>query len=158
VEDFLRLAEKVARSAHEGQSDKGGNPYIDHPQRVAQMVEGDDAKQVAWLHDVIEDTSVTSADLLKMGFSHEVVGAVLLLTKRRGTILSDYYAAIRENALALTVKTADIADNMSPERHSVLPAAESQRLLAKYTHALEALGVSREDLPAIGEQMDWRLR
>lgn len=158
MDDLLELAERVARSAHEGQIDKGGQPYIGHPQRVAQMVAGNEAKQVAWLHDVIEDTTVTSADLLELGFSSEVVDAVVLLSKRKGTILSEYYAAIRENALALTIKTADIADNLSPERHSVLSPAESQRLQAKYAHALEALGVSREDLPTIGEQVDWGLR
>lgn len=34
----------IATRAHEGQVDKGGHPYINHPIAVAEMVTGEDAK------------------------------------------------------------------------------------------------------------------
>ena len=68
----LRLAESVATEAHRGQKRK--NPklefwdredYINHPRRVSENVETDLEKAVAWLHDVIEDTTVTLDQLLQ---------------------------------------------------------------------------------------------
>ncbi len=50
------LAQSIAAAAHKGQVDKAGKPYIEHPAHVAASVQGDAAKAVAWLHDVVEDT------------------------------------------------------------------------------------------------------
>ena len=47
------------QKADEGQVDKGGNPYIEHPLAVADRVVKPEAKVVALLHDVLEDTRVT---------------------------------------------------------------------------------------------------
>ena len=55
---MILLALQIAAAAHKGQKDKGGNDYINHPLRVAELVEGEEEKW--WhLHDVIEDTRVT---------------------------------------------------------------------------------------------------
>lgn len=59
------LAQSIAAAAHKGQVDKAGKPYIEHPAHVAASVQGDAAKAVAWLHDVVEDTPLTFADLRK---------------------------------------------------------------------------------------------
>ena len=48
----LELAKEIATRAHDGQVDRGGHPYINHPQSVAGMVDGEKEKIVAWLHDV----------------------------------------------------------------------------------------------------------
>ena len=53
---MLGLAIKIAVNAHEGQTDKGGNPYILHPLRVMMSVESESEKIVAILHDVVEDS------------------------------------------------------------------------------------------------------
>jgi ADP-ribosyl-[dinitrogen reductase] hydrolase len=58
-------ARELATTAHAGQVDKVGAPYIEHPARVAGRVraagDGEDAEVVAWLHDVVEDTEITLA-------------------------------------------------------------------------------------------------
>lgn len=41
---------------------KAGEPYIGHLAHVAASVEGDKAKTVAWLHDVVEDTDTAFDD------------------------------------------------------------------------------------------------
>ena len=57
---IAELAEQIPTTAHAGQVDKAGRPYIAHPARMA----GDEhAVAAAWLHDVVEDTEVTLTDL-----------------------------------------------------------------------------------------------
>ncbi len=133
-------AETIARAAHAGQVDKTGAPYIDHPRRVAARVEADEAQAVAWLHDVVEDTTVTLDELAEQ-FPASVVEAVDVLTRRDGDG-DGYYVRVRANPLALVVKLADIADNTDPARQAALDAATRQRLGLKYAHAREMLGCS----------------
>lgn len=70
-------------------------------------------KIVAWLHDVIEDTTVTAKDLLERGFSQRIVDAVVLLTKTEGYDYIEYMRAIKLNALARVVKIADMRSNLA---------------------------------------------
>jgi (p)ppGpp synthase/HD superfamily hydrolase len=131
-------AETIARAAHAGQVDKTGAPYIDHPRRVAARVEADEARAVAWLHDVVEDTAVTLDDLAAQ-FPAEVVQAVRVLTRRDDDRGEEYYRRVRANPLALAVKLADIADNTDPARQADLDPATRRRLAAKYRHARAVL-------------------
>lgn len=72
----VELARQIATTAHAGQTDKAGRPYIDHPRRVASRLVDLQEQAAAWLHDVIEDTGVTAVDLLKAGIDDAVVQAV----------------------------------------------------------------------------------
>ena len=49
--------------AHKGQKDKAGRVYIFHPLAVSFGVKTKDAKIVALLHDVLEDSNYTIEDL-----------------------------------------------------------------------------------------------
>lgn len=61
---FRPRRRSIIAAAHRGQVDKAGQPYITHPARVAARVAGDEnAVAAAWLHDVVEDTGLTLADL-----------------------------------------------------------------------------------------------
>ena len=51
----LQKAISIAVEAHEGQVDKGGNPYILHPLRVMMSLRTIDEMIVGVLHDVVED-------------------------------------------------------------------------------------------------------
>ncbi len=132
-------AEAIARVAHAGQVDKSGQPYIDHPARVAARVRGDELLEaIAWLHDVVEDTDVQLVDL-QAEFPLEVVDAVDAITHRPGEPRADYYARVGRNPLARQVKDADIDDNTDPARTALLDDATRSRLAAKYAAAREAL-------------------
>jgi (p)ppGpp synthase/HD superfamily hydrolase len=136
---------QLARRAHEGQLDKGGRPYIGHPLRVMGRLTGNRERMVAVLHDVIEDTPVTAADLTTAGCPPDVVTAVIAISKLPGEDQNAYLTRVAANPLALTVKRADIADNMSPDRMGRLDAPTQARLTAKYTaalHLLDELGPS----------------
>ena len=113
---FAKEALAFAVEAHKGQKDKGKKPYIYHPIYVAEHVEGDIAKSVAYLHDVVEDTKYTLEDLRNAGFSDEIVDAVDVLTKREGMSYEKYIEKVAKNPLATTVKLADLEHNSQISR------------------------------------------
>jgi len=131
---------QVARRAHEGQLDKSGRPYIAHPLRVMGALRGEHERMAAVLHDVVEDTTVTLADLTDAGCPAEVLAAVAAVSKQPGEDQGAYLARVAANPIALAVKRADLADNLSPDRLSRLDAATRDRLRAKYESALRQLG------------------
>ncbi|HWM02515.1 MAG TPA: HD domain-containing protein [Actinophytocola sp.] len=133
---------QVARRAHEGQLDKSGRPYIAHPLRVMGMVTGTHQRMTAVLHDVVEDTDVTLDDLVAAGCPDEVLAAVAAISKRPGEPQSDYLTRVLADPIALVVKRADIADNMSPDRMGRLDAETQERLRTKYEAALRRLDES----------------
>jgi (p)ppGpp synthase/HD superfamily hydrolase len=112
---LVEHAAQLARHAHEGQFRRDGvTPYIRHAEAVASRL-GDDpvAQAVAWLHDVLEDTPTTEADLRRHGVTEEVIAAVALLTKREGLAYESYLAAVKANPLARRVKIADMLSNLA---------------------------------------------
>lgn len=144
--DLVFMAERIARRAHEGQLDKAGARYIDHPRRVAEraaILAGpllrDDAEAAAWLHDVVEDCDVSLDDLVDAGIPPTVLRAVTLVTKTPGQSPEHYFTVIRGDRLARIVKTADLIDNTNPERVRALDPETRDRLAVKYSRALQLL-------------------
>ena len=113
--NMLEKARKIATKAHSSQKRWGGDPYITHPERVAEKVKilGIQTEAVAWLHDVVEDTEVTIEDLRNEGFPQAVLSAVEALTHRGGESYAEYIKRISNNSIASHVKIADLEDNMS---------------------------------------------
>jgi guanosine-3',5'-bis(diphosphate) 3'-pyrophosphohydrolase len=130
----LVLAIKIATEAHVGQTrfDKV-TPYITHPLRVADMFSTElvGLKEIAVLHDVLEDTDVTAQDLLKQGVSPWVVTAVVALTKLPGEDYMVYLARVKSNMQATQVKVRDILDNLSD--------SPTPNMVKKYASALKFL-------------------
>lgn len=135
-------ARLMATRAHACQSDKASLAYIEHPRRVVgHLVAPSPAEAtVAWLHDVVEDTGVT-LDEVEQEFGTQVAAAVDAMSHRVGEPILADYDRVKANPLALTVKTADLADNTDPERLRLLAPALRDRLEAKYARAREALGI-----------------
>ncbi len=124
----LEKAIEIAASAHAGQVDKSGQPYILHPLKVMLRVHTEYERMAAVLHDVVEDTNITLSALIKMGFPQQVIDAVAALTKLPGE--SRIQAATRAagNAIALPVKLADNAENMDLSRIAQPTAKDYARL------------------------------
>ncbi|GAA3437366.1 HD domain-containing protein [Kutzneria kofuensis] len=140
VSDFsVADAVRIATEAHDGQLDKSGKPYIGHPVRVMNRVDGEYERMAAVLHDVIEDTPVTADDLRAAGCPERVVTAVVALSHRPGEPQAEYLARVAVDPIAVVVKHADIADNMSPVRFAALDEATQARLRVKYDTALRLL-------------------
>ena len=111
-------AMKLAYTAHHGQTDTGGLPYIFHPFHLAEQMTDEITVCVALLHDVVEDTPVTLEELEKE-FPKEVTEALRLLTHEEGTDYFDYVRAIRENPVAKAVKLARIPASETRRRETV---------------------------------------
>ena len=112
----LERAIEIAATAHAGQIDKAGQPYILHPLRVMLRVSTGHERIAAVLHDVVEDTPVTLAQLTEAGFPVEVVEAIEALTKRPGETRMQAAARAALNPIARVVKLADNAENMDLSR------------------------------------------
>ena len=136
---MLESAIATAAKAHEGQTDKAGKPYILHSLRVMLNVKGCIPEQcAAVLHDVIEDTDITAEALLELGFSKEVVDAVVLLTRSKDEDYMEYVKRLKANPIARAVKLADLSDNMDMSRIAN-PTEKDLARLEKYKKAKSIL-------------------
>lgn len=135
---LLELAIKVATEAHAGQVDKGGKPYINHPQAVAASLTNTEYKIVAYLHDVCEDTSITFDDLIDMGFTYRIVNSIRLLTKTDELTYEEYLRRIRMDSCARAVKMADLKHNMDITRIPN-PSEKDYARIEKYKKSLAFL-------------------
>lgn len=127
-------AEQLARKAHEGQFRFDGvTPYIKHPEAVAESVRGYGAQAVAiaWLHDVLEDTSYNAESMRKEGISEDVIMAVGVLSKRSGEDYGSYLMRVRSFPVCCLVKIHDILHNLSdsPSRNQVKRYAAGLKFL-----------------------------
>ena len=124
LEDAIALAV----TAHRGQEDKSGLPYILHPLRVMFRCGDETERLVAVLHDVVEDTPITLHDLREQGYSEEVVVAVDAITQRKGESKDDYLQRVVQHPIARRVKLADLEDNMDVRRLPEVTERDQARL------------------------------
>ncbi len=135
---LLEQAIALAVGAHRGQVDKAGAPYILHPLRVMLGLSGPMEQVAAVLHDVIEDCGWTLEALRERGFPPQVCAALDALTRRPGESYEAFILRAKADAIALTVKLADLADNMDVRRLGDLTAEDAERL-RKYQRAWRTL-------------------
>lgn len=131
--ELLSKAIHLATNAHHGQFDKGGNPYILHVFAVMNLLENPDEELqcIALLHDVVEDTRITFAELREAGFTERVVSAVALLTKMPGQTYEEYKTGVFSNVDAMRVKLADLTHNSDIRRLKGITEKDIERM-AKY--------------------------
>jgi (p)ppGpp synthase/HD superfamily hydrolase len=151
----LQRAISIAVEAHEGQVDKGGNPYILHPMRVMMSLRTVDEMIVGVLHDVVEDCSDRGfgwEKLEKEGFSNVVLDALKSVTKTpeeeshfktlsgedRITAYLRFVDRAKSNPIGRRVKRADIYDNLNVTRIDKLTEKDLARL-NQYKIALQHL-------------------
>jgi GTP pyrophosphokinase/guanosine-3',5'-bis(diphosphate) 3'-pyrophosphohydrolase len=138
--DLIRRAYAYGMKMHDGQMRKSGEPYFTHPVAVAAILTEqrlDDATIVtALLHDTIEDTRSTYADLTDL-FGAEVAELVDGVTKLTNLQLSNtesqqsenfrkLFMAMSRDLRVILVKLADRLHNMRTIR-SMLPEKQAQK-------------------------------
>ncbi len=157
--DALAEAKNISMIAHANQTDKAGLDYFIHPTTVSNMlIRGNtgskvlkkiishltdefllQARIVAYLHDVIEDTEVTYEDLHRNSkLPYKCTQAVSAMTKRSGEEYKDYINRVRKNKLASIVKIADMLHNSDLSRLEYITKKYFQRK-AKYKKAINYL-------------------
>jgi (p)ppGpp synthase/HD superfamily hydrolase len=124
----LENAIALAVKAHQGQVDKYGKPYILHPLRVMFRMETELEQMVGVLHDVVEDSEVTFADLQQMGYSDEVITALDGVTRREDETYDEFVTRSLAHPISRRVKLADLEDNMDLRR---LPGELTEKDVAR---------------------------
>jgi hypothetical protein len=117
------VARDVARRLHGGQRTRFGELVVEHLARVEAAVPTH-ARAVAWLHDVMEGSSVTSFELQVYGLTSVELEALGLLTHVDAETYELYVLRIARargaaGRLARTVKLADLEDHLA---HAAVPA------------------------------------
>jgi len=171
--DDLSAVEKAYRFAsqyHAGQMRASGEPYMSHPVAVSKILAGMRMDVVSietgLLHDVVEDTSVTTADIQK-NFGDEVARCVDGVTKlikinffsaedRQAESYRKMLLAMVNDIRVIIVKLADRLHNMrtlgslSPERRERI-ARETLEIYAPIAHRL-GMGKVRGELEDLSFQ------
>ena len=139
-EDLLNRAYVYAMKAHGSQTRASGDPYFSHPLEVAAILTDlklDDATIVAaLLHDTIEDTEATRAEI-DLVFGQEIGALVEGLTKlkrlelvsreaKQAENLRKLLLAISDDVRVLLIKLADRLHNM--RTLEFVPPASRQRI------------------------------
>lgn len=134
----LERAIVIAATAHAGQVDKGGAPYILHPLKVMLRMTTLEERIVAVLHDVVEDCAISLDDLRKEGFSEEVLTAIQSVTKVPGESYEDFVERAAQNPIGRVVKLADLEENSDLSRIAS-PSWEDLERIEKYRRAIGRL-------------------
>lgn len=163
--DLLRKAYLFSQDAHREQVRKSGDPYFVHPARVAEIITELklDAASVcaALLHDTVEDTGVTLADLGRE-FGTEVSGLVDGVTKlgkinfvsredRQAETFRKMVVAMAADIRVLLIKLCDRLDNM---RTLSQMSAEAQERISRETMEIYAPLASRLGIQSIKGELE----
>ena len=158
--DMINRAYELAKKAHEGQKRRSGEPYLTHPVCVAiilAQLEMDKETIVGGLlHDVVEDTKYTTADITEQ-FSEEIavlVDGVTKLTQLNYSAdkvevqaenLRKMFLAMASDIRVIIIKLADRLHNMRtmqfmpPEKQK----EKSRETMDIYAPLADRLGISK---------------
>jgi len=112
LSQYLHKAITIACDAHQGQSSINGEPYILHPLRLLIKAKSNEEKIIAVLHDVIEKSNISLADLKNKGFDQNIISSIESLSRRRSESYVDYIARLMKNNISVKIKLLDLADNI----------------------------------------------
>src|SRR5450756_2010923 len=164
-EDMLNRAYVYAMKAHGTQTRASGDPYFSHPLEVAAILTDlklDDATIVAaLLHDTIEDTEATRAEIDHI-FGPEIGALVEGLTKLKRLELVSREAKQAENLRKLLLAIADdvrvllikLADRLHNMRTLEFMAPESRRRVAEETLDIYAPLAGRMGMQEMREELE----
>lgn len=159
----VRKAYKIASEAHEGQKRLSGEPYIIHPLSVAIILASlgmDEASIIAAiLHDTVEDTKLTNAEV-KKEFGETIaelvdgvtkIGRVPLQTKeeQQAENIRKMLIAMSRDIRVIIIKLADRLHNMrtlmfKPEQRRREIALETIEIYAPIAHRLGIRPIKEE--------------
>ena len=112
MSQYLHKAITIACEAHQGQSSINGEPYILHPLRLLIKAKSNEERIIAILHDVIEKTNISLADLKNKGFDQNIISSIDSLSRIRSESYFDYIERLMQNKISIKIKLLDLADNI----------------------------------------------
>ncbi len=159
----IRKAFELANTAHKGMRRKSGEPYILHPIAVAKIVVQDiglayKSIMASLLHDVVEDTSYTIADISRL-FGEKIASIVDGLTKIEGVFDGDtslqaenfkrILHTLTDDLRVILIKMADRLHNMRtlesmPEHKRTKIIGETMYFFVPLAHRLGLYEIKTE--------------
>lgn len=134
----IEKAIALAAKKYAGHTDQRKLPIIFHPLKLMFKMKNNEQQIVAVLHDILQDTDITVVDLISLGFSQDVIDAILALTKRRNeSRIEAAYRAVK-NPIARIVKLAEVVDAIDHYRDQYAVAAEN-RDIQEYRYIYQIL-------------------
>ncbi|WP_018247739.1 RelA/SpoT family protein [Orenia marismortui] len=152
---LVKEAYYLAKESHEGQYRVSGEPFVSHPVQVAQIMAELELDIIsisaALLHDVVEDTEVTTEELReKFGPEIELlVNGVTKLSKidfksreeHQAESLRKMFLAMAKDIRVILIKLADRLHNMRtlqylPREKQIRKATETLEIYAPLAHRL----------------------
>ena len=112
MSQYLHKAITIACDAHQGQSSINGEPYILHPLRLLIKAKSNEEKIIAVLHDVIEKSNISLADLKNKGFDQNIISSIDSLSRRKSESYVDYIERLMQNRISVKIKLLDLTDNI----------------------------------------------
>lgn len=136
--NIVQRALNMAIKAHEGQLDKGGMPYINHPVYLALQMDNNDEKAIALLHDVLEDSDFLYEDV-EAEVDENIARCVKCLTRKENEDYFDYIKRIKKTDwFATKIKIADLKHNSDILRIKE-PTDKDYKRIEKYQKAIQIL-------------------
>jgi guanosine-3',5'-bis(diphosphate) 3'-pyrophosphohydrolase len=161
----INRAYQVAAEAHRSQTRGSGESYINHPLAVARIVADIGLDEIsvaaALLHDAVEDTEITLADVVR-DFGAEVAEIVDGVTKldriqfdsreaQQAATMRKMLVAMARDLRVLVIKLADRLHNM---RTIAAMPADKQRRIAQETLDIYAPLAHRLGIQEIKQQLE----
>jgi len=163
--NLLKKAYVFAARAHKGQTRRSGEPYLSHPLEVASMLA--DMKldkttlMAGLLHDVLEDTDITAADIAE-NFGQDVADLVEGVTKisrvqesspevRQAETIRKIILAMTDDLRVIFIKLADRIHNLKTLKFLT---EDKQKQIAKETLEIYAPIANRLGMGRIKAELE----
>jgi GTP pyrophosphokinase len=159
---MIKQAVIFAKKAHKGQKQATGEPYVNHPIKVAKLLkkwkQKDEIITAGLLHDVVEDCNVPLKEIEKM-FGKKVSNLVdamsFVLTKKGKTIKKNMPATYKKFAkyalkdpFLILIKTADMLSNIPninvPSHRNFVINKSYPRLMMFWIPLIKEVGFKKE--------------
>jgi (p)ppGpp synthase/HD superfamily hydrolase len=128
---MLANAISIAALGHNGQTDKGGKPYILHTLKVMYLLKSEDYElmAIAVLHDIVEDQNISYVYLREQGMSERIIEGIRIMTKQPGQTQEEYLQLLLTSEDAMRVKLSDLRHNSDFRRLKGTTQKDNDRLL-----------------------------
>lgn len=136
--------------------DKSGDHYALHWANVAfDGPKSDVERQIAILHDLLEDTDWTEDDLREVGFSERVINGVVAMTRDEDNeSYFDFIERCSKNPDALRVKLSDLRHNMDQSRNKFTIGERDMNRINRYAVSYQYLKAVEERLIKAGSPIE----
>jgi|GEM_PF-335148 len=137
--------------------DKSGDHYALHWAGVAfDGPKSDIERQIAILHDVLEDTDWTEDNLREIGFSKRVIAGVVSMTRNeeKNESYFDFIERCSRNTDALRVKKSDLRNNMDQSRNTFSITQRDVNRINRYIVSYQYLKAVEEGIVKAGSPIE----